>query len=308
VNILSNSYSCRNRFITRRIFLKFIGFLGLSQAAPAFAVDLLKLLDPEEKSSDQEKLKKILEGAKNILGSATEIDYESEFLIGKNLALLGFRRYGLPVNDPELQQYVTLLGNTLSRNSDRPNIPYFFVAVQSTLFNAFACPGGIIFITSALIKGMRDESHLAAVLSHEIAHVGHKHALKSIQRSKFFEGIGQITVSTAKESKKREYSEMMESLETVLFDKGLDQQMEFEADLSGMKVAYRTGYDPSGILAVLNMLKKREEGSEKRGTWFSTHPSLHQRISRCSKEMIRYPDGDSMAKVSNRFLQYLKRL
>ncbi|MEW5910321.1 MAG: M48 family metallopeptidase, partial [Thermodesulfobacteriota bacterium] len=204
--------------------------------------------------------------------------------------------------------YISLLGNALSRNSDRPNIPYFFVAVQSSLFNAFACPGGVIFITSALIKGMRDESHFAAVLSHEIAHVGHKHALKSIQRSKFLEGIGQITVATAKEKKKKEYSEMIDSLETILFDKGLDQQMEFEADLSGMKIAYRTGYDPSGIISVLEMLKKKEEGSEKKGAWFSTHPPLHRRISRCSSEMARYPDAASMAKIPNRFSRYLDRL
>ncbi|OGP57582.1 MAG: peptidase M48 [Deltaproteobacteria bacterium RBG_13_49_15] len=288
--------------------MKMIGFAVVMASVPSGAVDLLKLLDPEDKSGDQEKIKKILEGAKSIIGSAAEIDYESELMIGKSLAVEGFKRYGLPVKDNELQQYISLVGNSVARNAGRPNIPYFFVAVQSHLYNAFASPGGIIFITSALLQGMRDESQLAAVLAHEVAHVGHKHALKSIQRARFFDGVGKITVATAKKDKKKEYSEMMDSLQTVLFDKGLDQQMEYEADRSGMNISYRTGYDPSGMLSVLEMLKKKEDTSEKKGTWFSTHPPLSQRIGRCHTEMNRYPDARSLAIVPERFIKYAKRL
>ena len=101
-----------------------------------FAGLLDKLLDPKSKES------KMLSGAVSILGSASEMDYKSERTIGESLALEGFRRYGLPVKDKALQQYVNLVGNAVARNSGRPNIPYNFVVVESPLQNAFSCPGG----------------------------------------------------------------------------------------------------------------------------------------------------------------------
>ncbi len=139
------------------------------------------------------KRKSLIEGVGAILSSTGEIDYESEMAIGESLALEGFKRYGVPVNDEGFQRYVNLLGNAVARNSIRPEILYRFVVIESPLYNAFACPGGIIFISSTLVKSMANESQLAGVLAHEVSHVGHKHALKSIRRAKFFEGVGKIT-------------------------------------------------------------------------------------------------------------------
>ena len=71
----------------------------------------------------------MLSGAVSVLGSTSEIDYKSERTIGESLALEGFRRYGMPVKDRALQEYVNLVGNAVARNSARPNIPYNFVVV-----------------------------------------------------------------------------------------------------------------------------------------------------------------------------------
>ena len=261
-----------------------------------------KLLDPESKES------KVLSGAVSILGSTSELDYKSERTIGESLALEGFRRYGLPVKDHALQEYVNLVGNAVARNSGRPEIPYNFVVVESPLQNAFSCPGGIIFISSGLLKTIKSEDQLAGVLAHEVAHVGHKHALKSIQRAQFFNGVGKITAATMEGEKGKEFENMIGSLQDTLFDKGLDQGMEFEADVGALETAYRTGYDPNGLIDVLKELKKIQSRSTQRGSWFSTHPPLSERIRKCESQLRHYPDAKSLAHLPDRFLKYQKRV
>ena len=153
---------------------------SLSQREPVRIAGLFdKLLDPNSKEG------KILQGATSILGSTGEIDYNSERTIGESLALEGFGRYGMPVKNSALQKYVNLVGMSVARNSLRPEIPYSFVVIDSPLQNAFACPGGIIFISSGLLNTIETEAQLAGILAHEVAHVGHKHALKTIQRPAF---------------------------------------------------------------------------------------------------------------------------
>jgi predicted Zn-dependent protease len=289
----------------RRFFLKLLAIFGTLWIRPAYAIDLLKLLTSDE---NIKKIQKILEGTGSILTSATELDYESELTIGKSIAHNGFDRFGLPIKNNQIQKYVNLVGNAVSRNSDRPDTFYYFVVISSQLYNAFACPGGIIFVTTALINAMEDESQLAGVLSHEVAHITHKHALKSIRRAKFFEGIGKITAATTGSEKGELYEEMIDSLQTVLFDRGLDKNMEFEADITGMDIAYRTGYDPRGIIEVLKKLKLKKSGAKKDGSWFSTHPPLSDRLERCHKQMAHYRDAKEMARVKIRFLQIRNQL
>ncbi len=267
-----------------------------------FAGLLDKLMDPNSKEN------KILTGAVSVLGSTSEIDYKSERTIGESLALEGFRRYGLPVKSDALQMYVNLVGTAVAKNSDRPEIPYNFVVVDSPLQNAFSCPGGIIFISSGLLKTIKSEDQLAGILAHEVAHVGHKHALKSIQRAQFFNGVGKITSATMEGQKGKQFEDMIGGLQDTLFDKGLDQNMEFEADTSAMETAYRTGYDPGGLIQVLEELKRIQSASTQKGSWFSTHPPLRQRIQKCEVQLRRYPDAKALAHLPDRFNQYKKMM
>jgi len=272
-------------------------------SAPLQLAGLLdKLLDPESKEN------KLLSGAVSILGSTSEMDYKSERTIGESLALEGFRRYGLPVKDKALQAYVNLVGNAVARNSDRPNIPYNFVVVESPLQNAFSCPGGIVFVSSGLLKTIQSEDQLAGVLAHEVAHVGHKHALKSIQRAQFFNGVGKITAATMEGKKGKEFENMIGGLQDTLFDKGLDQNMEFEADKTALETAYRTGYDPNGLIQVLTELKRIQSQSTQKGSWFSTHPPLGERIGNCQNQLRKYPDAKTLAHLPDRYNQYKKSI
>lgn len=292
---------------------------GVFQEAKLGLGDMLKTLT--EKDSEKEPAKKdsqeksrierrfdLLKGLGSVVGSMKEMDYRSERTIGESLALEGFRRYGMPVEDPVLQKYVNLVGMAVARNSLRPGIPYRFVVVKSSLQNAFSCPGGIIFLSSALLRTIKNEAQLACILAHEVGHVGHKHALKSIQRAQFFQGVGKITATTMKGEKGKQFESMIGDLQTVLFDRGLDQNMEFEADLTGMETAYRTGYDPNGMIEVLKELKRLEAGSQKSGSWFSTHPPLGQRIAKCMNQLNRYPDWRGMPQLPERCATFKKRI
>lgn len=293
---------------TRRYFIKYLGTLGLLAASPVFAKDLFQLLDPEGKNRDLQKAKNLLGGAGDLLASRKDIDYESEFAIGESLALEGFQRFGLPVKDKDLQKYMNLIGRSVARNSSRPDIPYYFVAVDSPIYNAFACPGGIIFISGTLIKSMKSEAELACVIAHEISHVTHKHALNTIKRAKMFEGLGKISQATMKGKDSKKFRNVIGGLQNVLFEKGLDKKLEFEADLSGLDLAYKAGYNPEGFVRVLDMLKENEEKAEKKGSWFSTHPPLPERIKKCKDKLKNYPDAATLAVLDNRFKTYQKRL
>ena len=270
-------------------------------ASGNFMDALQNLSKPDSKES------KLLSGATQILSSSREIDYKTERTIGESLALEGIQRFGIPVNNESLQKYVNLVGNGVASNSKRAKIPYQFAVLDSNVQNAFAVPGGIIFVSRALVSILSDEAELAAVLAHEVGHIAAKHALKSTQRAQFFEGVGTITAASVRGDKGKKFASAIGDMQAVLFDKGLDKEMEFEADLAAMETAYRTGYDPSALIRVLEKLQKLEASSrDKKGSWFSTHPSLTERIARMRLELKKYPDYAAMAGVQERFIKYAK--
>jgi predicted Zn-dependent protease len=274
--------------------------LGIAVTANASWLDQLQeLADPESKE------RQILSGTTQVLSSSKEIDYATERTIGEALALESMQRFGRPVDNESLQRYVNLVGAVVAQSSLRSTIPYRFTVLDSPVQNAFAAPGGVIFISKALLGILADEAELAAVLAHEIGHVAGKHALKSTRRAQFLQGVGTITAATSG-SKGKEYQALIGDLQSTLFDQGLDKNMEFEADLAAMETSYRAGYNPLAMIRVLERLQKLEATSIKKGSWFSTHPPLQQRIARLKKEGYRYPDAASLAELPERFQEKRK--
>ncbi|RPJ38684.1 MAG: peptidase M48 [Planctomycetaceae bacterium] len=270
-------------------------FMVSGYARADFFKQLQKLADPESKE------RKILSGSTKVLSSAQEMDYPTERTIGESLALEGLQRFGKPVNNEALQQYVNLVGNAVAANSKRSTIPYRFAVLDSPVQNAFAAPGGVIFISKAMLGVLENESELAAVLAHEVGHVAGKHAIRSIRRAQFLEGVGTITAANMKGASGKQFESMIGDLQSVLFDKGLDKEMEYEADAASMETMYRTGYDPRAMISVLKKLQRIQASSEKKGSWFSTHPPLNERIERLEAQLRNYPDAASLAKVKERF-------
>jgi predicted Zn-dependent protease len=261
---------------------------------------LQQIVDPNTKEG------KILSGATQVLSSAKDMDYPTERTIGESLALDSMQRFGKPVSNERLQQYVNLVGNAVAANSKRSTIPYQFAVLDSPVQNAFAAPGGIIFISKALIGILDNESELAAVLAHEVGHVAGKHAIGTIRRTQFLQGVGTITAASLKGDKGKQYESMIGDMQTVLFDKGLDKNLEYEADSAAMETIYRTGYDPRGMITALQKLQKVEASSIKKGSWFSTHPPLKDRIARLQEQLKKYPDAPSLARLPDRFAKRIK--
>jgi beta-barrel assembly-enhancing protease len=278
----------------------FLVLLCAGSAAAGLLDQLQKLGNPESKEG------KILSGATQVFSSAKEMDYKTERTIGESLALEGLQRFGKPVNNENLQQYVNLVGNALAANSKRPTIPYQFAVLDSQVQNAFAAPGGVVFVSRALIGIMDNEAELAGVLAHEIGHVAGKHAISSIRRTQFLQGVGTITAANLKGDKGKQFESMIGDLQSVVFDKGLDKSMEFEADSAAMETAYRTGYDPRGLINVLKKMQKIEASSVKKGSWFSTHPPLDERIKRLQAQLKKYPNAAAQAEVAGRFAKRAK--
>ena len=275
--------------------------MAADRASAGFMDKLQNLANPDSKEG------KLFSGATQVLSSSREIDYKTERTIGESLALEGIQRFGIPVKNESLQQYLNLVGNAVAGNSKRATIPYQFAVLDSNVQNAFAVPGGVIFVSRALVSILHDESELAAVLAHEVGHVSAKHALKSTQRAQFFEGVGTITAASVRGDKGKKFASAIGDMQAVLFDKGLDKEMEFEADLAAMETTYRTGYDPSALIRVLEKLQQLEASSkDKKGSWFSTHPPLSERIARLRTELKKYPDYAAQASVQERFVKHAK--
>ena len=275
--------------------------LSASSASAGFFDKLQEVVKPDSKEG------KIFSGATQVLSSSKEIDYPTERNIGESLALEGLQRFGNPVKNEALQQYVNQVGTALASNSKRATIPYQFAVLDSPVQNAFAVPGGVIFVSRALVAILDNEAELAAVLAHEIGHVSAKHALKSTQRAQLLQGVGTITAASVGGDKGKKFASAIGDMQAVLFDKGLDKEMEFEADHAAMETAYRTGYNPAAMITVLEKLQKLEASSrDKKGSWFSTHPPLSDRIDRLRARLDKYPDYAALATVPARFAKQAK--
>ena len=119
----------------------------------------------------------------DIRGASTDIDEPEEIELGRAVASAVGSRYTL-LRDEPLTRYVALVGNSVALQSDRPDIRYYFGVLDTDEVNAFAAPGGYVFITRGTLRLMRDEATLAGVLGHEIGHIALKHHVSAIKDQK----------------------------------------------------------------------------------------------------------------------------
>jgi len=295
--------------IRRRDFIRLAGpFTLLLAAGPAFAFKLFDIIDPEQKNKDLRRTRQVLDGVTGMAQSIEGIDYQSEFTIGETLALEGFQRYGQPVKDQRLQRYVNLLGNAAARNSLRPDIPYYFVVVDSPLYNAFACPGGIIFITKGLVETCSSEDELAAVLAHEVAHVANKDGINSISKARWTEVLTTLGTETAKQyagpggQLVTLFEGSIDDVFKTIVVNGYSRSAEEAADAQAVTTLRNAGYDPGAMASVLNkMMAKSSTG----GGIFKTHPPTADRLAKI-KTAAAGGAPDKMEEVRTKRFQSVK--
>ena len=182
-------------------------------------------------------------------------------------------------DDPALQQYVENIGMRLAGKSQRPNLPWHFVVVDVPAVNAFALPGGYIYITRGILPFLDNEAELAGVLGHEIGHVTSRHAAQSFTRSTGA-GLGVLLGGLFVPSI-RPFSGLAETSLGVLFLK-YSRDDEREADRLGAEYAAGGGWDPSAVPHLLTTLGRIDEAGDRRGipNWLSTHPQPEDRTQR----------------------------
>jgi len=219
------------------------------------------------------------------------VDEEEEALIGFEAAstLLG----ASPLMEHEAtQRYVNRVGRWVAMQSARPELPWRFGVIDHPNINAFAAPGGYIFITRGLLFELRNEAELAGVLGHEITHVVEKHHLDALQSQARLNLAGNVAAA-ALESKGRnanQYDWVTAGAKT-LYTRGLDRDDEFEADRMGVVLAARAGYDPYGLPAVLQRLDRIAADDNRLALLFKTHPAPADRMAELSGRMEGRLDG-----------------
>ncbi len=295
------------------VLLLTLVIFGLSPLSYAFDLgDALKQLGQQESPADDRgkgDKPKTRPGLKSpLVTDVTDLlkgtSVEEEIAIGQEISgrLLGAAPL---VQDEKLQHYVNKVGRWLSLYSGRPDLPWSFGVLDSEVINAFAAPGGFIFITKGLYRTLNSEAELAGVLGHEIGHVVKQHHLSIIKKSKaidtgtglFSEKLGKITNPQAQQT----VQQLIGSGAEILA-RGLDKDAEYQADRIGVVVATRAGYDSYGLPIVLQKIGHASLKDSSVALLFKTHPHPDARLSALGDSMGGAFDSFSDGKtVTQRF-------
>ena len=202
-------------------------------------------------------------------------DTASEISLGHGIAeqILGSVQV---VRDPELQHYVSQVGQIVVQGGERPSLPWIFGVIDTPSLNAFALPGGVILISRGLFEQLDTEDELAAVLAHEIAHVQRKHHYKVVKRQQAIADVSALVRQDQSPAAGLLDTAMKRS--TLIVARGLDKGAEYEADRDGMVLAARAGYDSTALLSVLEKLGRASDDGDG-SLLFSTHPAPSDRIA-----------------------------
>jgi predicted Zn-dependent protease len=210
--------------------------------------------------------------------------------------------------DRALQEYATSIGLKLAMNSERPGLPWHFTVADVPAVNAFALPGGYIYITRGILPFLDDESQLAGVLGHEIGHVTARHAASQYSKSVLSQ-IGLLAAAVAAPGGQAIAEGGGAGLQLLLLKNSRDD--EAQADGLGVRYASRAGWDPAGIPRMLTTLGRIEETSDSKGVpnWLETHPQPEDRVQRVQAAVRDAEASDRKFKTDrDAYLQRMKGL
>jgi predicted Zn-dependent protease len=207
-----------------------------------------------------------------------------EIAMGKAADQEAVAAYGL-YPDPKVQAYVDRLGKGLAAKSERPDLPWSFKVVDDPTVNAFALPGGYIYVTRGIMTHLRSEAELVAVLGHEIGHVTGRHSASQMSKQQL--AMGGLIVGMAVEPELQRFGGLAQQALGLLFLKfGRDD--ENQADELGLRYMARQDYDPREMLEVFGVLDgvtRAEGGGDRMPDWLSTHPSPGNRTGRIQDQI-----------------------
>lgn len=262
------------------------GLLSSAVAAPAAAVTLQEAtLAPAAHPALGFNLGDLIINTIRYI-QVSNISDEQEVRIGSQINELLLEQQYQPYENPQVNQYVQQVGERLVDRSDRRDIPYTFQVVESDQVNAFAIPGGYIYVTTGLLRAADNEAQLAAVLAHEIAHVNERHSVEQLKRQVLAQGIADTAGIDSNTLAQIGYQLAVQLPNT--------REFEYEADEVGLEILRASDYAP---IAAINFF---ENLMEQGGTpeFLRTHPTTDNRIE-ALREQIDVETASSGAGLSS---------
>lgn len=203
-----------------------------------------------------------------------KIDDAEERQLGESVSAEIRKTFGV-VQDPVIHKYVSLVGMALASQTDRPQLQWTFVVLDTDGVNAFASPGGLVHITRGALAMCRNEAELANVLGHEIAHVTRKHTVNALQKNKAISA----GINSAAGGRSELLKKMADQAYNQVIENAFDRGDELDADKVGIQVAQKLGY-AAALPDFLARLEERNKDSAERNGLFASHPETRERIDK----------------------------
>ena len=244
------------------------------------------------------------------LGCAPALTTQQEVQVGAEYAAQLNRQLPL-VRDGAINSYINDLGNRLARQADPRGIRYTFYVVNSDAVNAFAVPGGHIYVNRGLIERAANLSELAGVLGHEVAHVSERHSVERLQKAQNANtGLGVLYGIILGGRDPGAVEQIgIQGVGSAVFA-GYSRDAEREADAVGVQVVTRAGINPQGMVTFFQKLLQEERRTPGALQWFATHPGTEERIARVQQTIQQTPGarGGNLATDDRSFQQFKSRV
>lgn len=208
---------------------------------------------------------------------------QQEIEIGRQMDPKIQKEYGGLYPNNALQEYVNQIGQKLAVVSDRPDLHYRFKVVNNSMINAFALPGGYVYVTRGLLTYINSEAELAGVIGHEIGHITARHAVRQYTKAQTYQfGILAASIVYPEISKLGQFADFL-ALAAI---QGYGRKNELQSDRLGIKYSSSVGYDPYCVSSFMKTLNNIEEATGKKGYHglFSSHPETEERIVKSEEE------------------------
>jgi len=228
----------------------------------------------------------LLSGCTTIYNSATGnretlfIDTQAEVNLGKGMA----RQISVEMkllDDPVKRKRLEAIGNKIAAVSDRRDLSYHFNIVKDKEFNAFAIPGGTVYVNYGLMDAASDDE-LAAVLAHEVGHIAARHSVKRLQAALGYQLISSVALGLSGGG------QILQAVDVVfnVVVLGYSRKDEYLADKLGVKYAKAAGFNPYGMVTFFQKLKAEGKNTGPSLVFLSSHPPIDERIKQAEKEII----------------------
>src|SRR5207253_86995 len=264
-------------------------------AAAGFAEKKEQKTPKKPKNADIENI-----GTRDInKGNINFVSIDKEIALGRELARQVEQEQKL-LKDPVINEYVNRVGQNIVRNSDA-KVPFTIKVIDSDEINAFALPGGFFYVNSGLILAADDEAELAGVMAHEIAHVAARHGTEQQSKGQLvnYMAIPLIFVGGPIGYGIQQAANLLVPLTFLKFSRGMEE----EADYLGVQYLYKTGYDPSAMVAFFEKLQAKEKATPgSMSNLFSTHPPTGDRIHKVENTITNIlPPADQYVETTSEF-------